>query len=53
MRIKATKPGNSSWRVSKFRVFSIMKQANVSKFVANVLELATDGEGGSGRKKTL
>ena len=52
MRIKATKPGNFSWRMSKLRVFSIMKQANVSKFVANILNLATDVEGGSGRKKT-
>ena len=39
--------------MSKLRVFSIMKQANVSKFVANVLKLATDGEGGSGKMKTL
>ena len=30
-----------------------MKQENASKFVANVLKLATDGEGGSGKKKTL
>ena len=30
-----------------------MKQGNISEPVANVLKLATDGEGGSGRKKTI
>ena len=34
-------------------VFSVIKQANISKSAVNVLKLATDVEGGSDRKKTI